>query len=91
VSFAAGTRWVPKASGAVDLVGADGTVLLSVTAAGALTFGAAATTGALRVQNMTGTERDNISDPAAGMVIYNTSTNKLNVRVAAGWEAVTSA
>lgn len=90
MTLAAGTRWVPKASGAIDLVGADGTVLMSITAAGAFTFGAAATTGALRVQNMTGAERDAIS-PGAGTIIYNTTTNKLNVRVAAAWEAITSA
>jgi hypothetical protein len=40
---------------------------------------------------MTTTERDAIASPAAGLVIYNTTTNKLNVRAAAAWEAVTSA
>ena len=29
--------------------------------------------------------------PVAGLVIYNTTTNKLNLRVAAGWEVITSA
>jgi hypothetical protein len=40
---------------------------------------------------MTTTERDAITSPAAGLVIYNTTTNKLNVRAAAAWEAITSA
>lgn len=43
------------------------------------------------IPQMTGTARDALSSPPEGMLIYNTSTHKLNVRVAAGWEAVTSA
>lgn len=39
---------------------------------------------------MTTTQRDAIATPTAGLVIYNTTTNKLNVRAAAAWEAVTS-
>lgn len=40
---------------------------------------------------MTGTQRDAISTPPAGLVIFNTTTNKLNVYGGSGWEAVTSA
>ena len=40
---------------------------------------------------MTGTERDAISTPATGLMVYNTTTNKLNVYTGAGWEAITSA
>jgi hypothetical protein len=40
---------------------------------------------------MTTAQRDAISTPPAGLMIYNTSTNKLNVRTASSWEAVTSA
>jgi hypothetical protein len=40
---------------------------------------------------MTTAERDAITSPPAGLMIYNTSTNKLNVRTASSWEAVTSA
>lgn len=40
---------------------------------------------------MTGTQRDAISSPTAGLVIYNSTTNKLNVYTGSGWEAVTSA
>jgi hypothetical protein len=38
---------------------------------------------------MTGAERDLIATPPAGLVVYNTTTNKLNVYTTA-WEAVTS-
>ena len=38
---------------------------------------------------MTTTERNAISSPAAGLMIYNTTTNKLNVYTTA-WEAITS-
>lgn len=48
------------------------------------------TTQGLGVPAMTSTQRDAISAPKAGIVIYNTTTGKLNVRVAAAWEAVTS-
>lgn len=40
---------------------------------------------------MTTAARDAMVNPPKGMMIYNTTTNKLNVRVAAAWEAVTSA
>lgn len=39
---------------------------------------------------MTTVQRDAISSPAAGLIIYNTSTNKLNVYTTA-WEVITSA
>ena len=38
---------------------------------------------------MTSTQRDAITSPVAGLMIYNTTTNKLNVYTTA-WEAVTS-
>jgi len=41
-------------------------------------------------QRMTTTQRDAITSPAAGLMIYNTTTAKLNVYTTA-WEAVTSA
>lgn len=49
------------------------------------------TTKAFMPPRMTTTQRDNIASPTAGMVVYNSTTGKLNVRGAAGWEAVTSA
>lgn len=84
------TQWVPGANGSMVLQSGS-TTLMTITSAGLLTFGAAATTGAMVIQSMTTTQRDALSAPAAGTIIYNSSTNKLNVRVAAAWEAVTSA
>lgn len=39
---------------------------------------------------MTSTQRDAIVNPTGGLLIYNTTTNKINVYTTA-WEAVTSA
>lgn len=54
---------------------------------GALTF--TGTTFAFTPPKLTTTQRDALT-PTAGMLIYNTSTNKLNVYTT-GWEAITSA
>ena len=40
---------------------------------------------------LTTAARDALVGVPAGYVCYNSTTNKLNVRVAAAWEAVTSA
>lgn len=45
--------------------------------------------GAVMFPRMTTTQRDALT-AASGMVVYNTTTGKLNVRGAAAWEAVTS-
>lgn len=47
------------------------------------------TTKAFMPPRMTTAQRDAIASPTAGMVIYNTTTNKLNVYTTV-WEAVTS-
>ena len=39
---------------------------------------------------MTGAQRDAISTPPAGLMVYNTTTNKLNFYNGSAWEAVTS-
>tara|TARA_R100001440_G_scaffold23689_1_gene38584 strand:+ start:15524 stop:16645 length:1122 start_codon:yes stop_codon:yes gene_type:complete len=39
---------------------------------------------------MTTTQRNAISSPASGLIVYNTTTNKLNVRGASAWEEITS-
>jgi hypothetical protein len=49
------------------------------------------TTKAFMPPRMTTTQRDAIASPTAGMVVYNSTTGKINVRGAAAWEAVTSA
>lgn len=45
------------------------------------------------IPQMTTTQRDALAaaDRPEGLLIYNTTTHKLNVRVAAGWEVITSA
>ena len=48
------------------------------------------TTKAFMPPRMTTTQRDAVATPTAGMVVYNSTTNKLNVYTTA-WEAVTSA
>lgn len=50
----------------------------------------ASTTQGFLPPRMTTTQRDAIATPAAGLMIYNTSTNKLNV-FTTGWEQITSA
>ena len=40
---------------------------------------------------LTETQRDAISSPATGLMIYNSTTNKLNFWSGSAWEAVTSA
>jgi hypothetical protein len=49
--------------------------------------------GGLVIPQMTTAQRDALAaaDRPEGLLIYNTTTHKLNVRVAAAWEAVTSA
>jgi len=49
------------------------------------------TTKSFVMTSLTTTERDAISSPPDGMVIYNETTDKLNVRAGGAWEAVTSA
>ena len=41
-------------------------------------------------QHMTTVERDALSGPAAGLTIYDTTTNKLNFYNGTAWEIVTS-
>jgi len=49
------------------------------------------TTRGFRLPVMTTAQRDAISAPAEGIMIFNTTTNKLNFYTGAAWEAVTSA
>lgn len=48
------------------------------------------TTQGLLFPRMTATQRDAIASPVAGLVVYNSTSNKLNVYTGAGWEAITS-
>ncbi len=80
-----GTLAVTGASTFTGNVGVGGAAVASA----ALTV--TSTTQGLLFPRMTEAQRDAIAAPAAGLVIYNTTTNKLNLRVAAAWEVITSA
>lgn len=102
--FASSTqRTKATAIGYNALVNADNALILGGTGADAVTVGIGtttpdadaildltSTTKAFLPPRMTSTQRDAIPTPTAGMVIYNATTNKLNVYTTA-WEAVTSA
>ena len=51
----------------------------------------ASTTKGFLPPRMTTAQRDGILTPATGLMVYNTSTNKINFYTGAAWEAVTSA
>lgn len=81
----AGALAVAQGSTLTGNVGVGG----AAAASAALTV--TSTTQGLLFPRMTEVQRDAIAAPAAGLVVYNTTTNKLNLRVAAGWEVITSA
>ena len=69
-------------SGSVGVGGApDSKAALTVTS----------TTQGFLPPRMTGTQRDAISSPTAGLCVYNSTTNKLNFYNGSAWEVVTSA
>jgi len=76
--YSTGKTWTPVAT--LPLTG--GVLSGSVSFSG--------TTNAFSPPVLTTTQRDALT-PTEGMVIYNSTTHKLNVRTAAAWEAVTSA
>jgi hypothetical protein len=73
-------------------INSDGNVGIGTTSPNAAaTLTLTSTTKGFLPPRMTTAQRDAISTPPAGLMIYNTTTNKLNVRTASSWEAVTSA
>lgn len=81
-------------------LGSNGATIIHVLSAGGVGIGGSpnanaildcqSTTKAFMPPRMTTTQRDAIASPTAGMVIFNSTTAKLNVYTTA-WEAVTSA
>lgn len=80
--------------------GTGGTEILRTTSGGNVGIGTASpnanaildltsTTKPFMPPRMTTTQRDAVASPTAGMVVYNSTTNKLNVYTTA-WEAITS-
>lgn len=84
------TQWVPLSSGGMALETGAGVRLFTVSVAGAVTFGAAATVQALTLPILTDAQRDALT-ATEGAIIFNTTSNKLNFYTGAAWEAVTSA
>lgn len=68
-----------------------GSVGVGGAAAASAILTATSTTQGFLPPRMTGTQRDAIATPAAGLVVYNTTTNKLNFYNGSAWEVVTSA
>lgn len=90
MSYTAGARLIPTAAGGANLVAADGTLIMAFGPTGTVTGNGGTTIPAFVVQSVTTTQRDAMT-AVAGTLVYNTSTGKLNVKVAAAWEAITSA
>ena len=90
MSYQQGTRWAATAAGGMELQLGDGTVLLTISNAGAVTYGAAVTVNAVVLPSLTATERNALAD-VAGSIIFNETSGKLNFNTGSGWEAVTSA
>lgn len=53
-------------------------------------FALVSTTLGFLPPKMTETQRDAISSPTPGLIVFNTTSNKLNLRGGAGWEVITS-
>lgn len=98
---AIGTNWNVAGSSLEFITGATSTRLI-IDSSGRVNVGAANPTASAQLQvdsttrgflppRMTTTQRDAISTPTAGLVIYNSTTNKLNMYNGSAWEAVTSA
>lgn len=76
-----GTNLVVGGAGVIGAASPAATAVLDLTS----------TTKGFLPPRMTTTERDAISTPAAGLTVYNSTTNKLNFYNGTAWEAVTSA
>jgi hypothetical protein len=71
---------------------AGGNILQQVSSAANNTYQQTFVNGIYRfLAQHTTTERDALSSPPYGMMIINTTTNKINFRAASAWEAITSA
>ena len=68
-----------------------GSVGVGSAAPGSAALAVTSTTQGLLLPRMTATQRDAIASPAAGLVVYNSTSGKLNFYNGSAWEAVTSA
>ena len=74
-------------SATFDITGSN-SIALAVT--GSVDIGGGKPDSTLILPSHDNTSRGNIPSPRAGMLIFNTTTNKLNFYNGTGWEAVTS-
>jgi hypothetical protein len=72
-------------------IDSTGNVGIGTTANAVAILDVASTTKGFLPPRMTTTERNAIVTPPAGLMVYNTTTNKLNFYNGTAWEAVTSA
>lgn len=82
---AATGRWNFYAAGTARNYFAGNTAIGTTTQDASAAFEVASTTQGVLFPRMTTAQRDLITTPANGLVIYNTSTDKLQVRAAGAW------
>lgn len=90
-STSAGSSFPPVFAMLIDQAGS---IFMGATAAAAdasALLELSSTTKGLLLPRMTTTQKNAISSPAAGLVVYDTDLGKMCIRVAAAWETVTSA
>ena len=75
---------------ATGAVASDDAATYELVPAASAVLEARSTTRGFLPPRLTTTERDNITTPAAGLMIYNTTTGKLNFYDGVAWRAVTS-
>lgn len=68
----------------------SGNVGIGATANASAILDAQSTTKGVRMPNMTTTEKNAISSPAAGLIVFDTTLSKLAVYSGAAWQTVTS-
>lgn len=90
-----GTRFRVSNSSTTDLtaitIASTGKVGVGTTSpAASSVLDVTSTTAGLLAPRMTTTQRDAISSPAEGLIIYNLTAHKLNVYTGSAWETITS-
>jgi len=85
-NIAAGTgRWNFFAGGTAQNYFAGKVGIGNITPAASAALDVTSTTAGVLFPRMTETQRDAIASPADGLVLYNTTTNKLQVRAGGAW------
>ena len=80
-----------RITGAGVLAASLSAVIGSTSISASAVLEAVSTTKGFLPPKHTTTQRDAVSSPAEGLIIYNTTTHKINVYTGSAWEAVTSA